>query len=118
MPLACSSYADVAGAETAANFQTPIFLAASASAEFIADIGLCPLEAVKVLFLSACCQHNLTLELLLCCQKWSQVSCVHSVTPVCLVHMHSCLIEACSASHHTAWLLLNMYTYLVNDISL
>ena len=45
---ACSSYAELAGAETAAKYQTPLFLAASASAEFIADIGLCPLEAVKV----------------------------------------------------------------------
>ncbi|KAL3145902.1 Mitochondrial phosphate carrier protein 3, mitochondrial [Trebouxia sp. C0009 RCD-2024] len=42
------SYADLAGAETAARYQTPLFLAASASAEFIADVGLCPLEAVKV----------------------------------------------------------------------
>lgn len=41
-------YADMAGAKTAANYQTPLFLAASASAEFLADIGLCPLEAVKV----------------------------------------------------------------------
>jgi len=40
----------MAGAETAANYQTPLFLAASASAEFFADIGLCPLEAVKVPF--------------------------------------------------------------------
>ncbi len=38
----------MAGAKTAANYQTPLFLAASASAEFFADIGLCPLEAVKV----------------------------------------------------------------------
>lgn len=45
-----SLYADMAGAETAANYQTPLFLAASASAEFFADIGLCPLEAVKVTF--------------------------------------------------------------------
>lgn len=43
-----SLYADMAGAETAAKYQTPLFLAASASAEFLADIGLCPLEAVKV----------------------------------------------------------------------
>ena len=41
----------MAGAETAAKYQTPLFLAASASAEFIADIGLCPLEAVKVALL-------------------------------------------------------------------
>ncbi|DBB03677.1 TPA: Mitochondrial phosphate carrier protein 3, mitochondrial, variant 2 [Trebouxia sp. C0006] len=41
-------YAEMAGAKTAANYQTPLFLAASASAEFLADIGLCPMEAVKV----------------------------------------------------------------------
>jgi hypothetical protein len=45
-----SLYAEMAGAKTAANYQTPLFLAASASAEFLADIGLCPLEAVKVAF--------------------------------------------------------------------
>lgn len=43
-----SLYAEMAGAKTAANYQTPLFLAASASAEFLADIGLCPMEAVKV----------------------------------------------------------------------
>lgn len=42
------AYADAAGAETAAKYQTPIFLAASASAEVIADVALCPWEAVKV----------------------------------------------------------------------
>ena len=40
--------ADAAGAETAAKFQTPLFLAASASAEFFADAALAPFEAVKV----------------------------------------------------------------------
>lgn len=42
------TYADAAGAETAAKYQTPIFLAASASAEFFADMALAPFEAVKV----------------------------------------------------------------------
>eukprot|EP00892_Ulva_mutabilis_P007361 jgi/Ulvmu1/4998/UM021_0015.1 len=42
------TYADIAGPEMAAKYQTPIFLVASASAEFIADIALCPWEAVKV----------------------------------------------------------------------
>ena len=41
-------YADLAGPETAAKYQTVIFLAGSASAEFFADIMLCPFEAVKV----------------------------------------------------------------------
>jgi Mitochondrial carrier protein len=45
----CRLYADMAGAEMAAKYQTPIFLVASASAEVIADVALCPWEAVKVL---------------------------------------------------------------------
>jgi hypothetical protein len=42
------TYADAAGAEAAAKYQTPLFLAASASAEFFADAALSPFEAVKV----------------------------------------------------------------------
>ena len=38
----------MAGPENAAKYQTLLFLAGSASAEFFADIGLCPWEAVKV----------------------------------------------------------------------
>lgn len=41
-------YSDVAGPDHAAKYKTLIYLAGSASAEFIADIALCPLEAVKV----------------------------------------------------------------------
>ncbi|KAK6148012.1 hypothetical protein DH2020_018924 [Rehmannia glutinosa] len=41
-------YSDMAGPENAAKYKTLIFLAGSASAEFIADIALCPFEAVKV----------------------------------------------------------------------
>jgi len=41
-------YADMAGPEAAAKYQTFIFLAGSASAEVIADVALCPFEAVKV----------------------------------------------------------------------
>lgn len=41
-------YSDAAGEEKAHRYKTGIYLAASASAEFIADIALCPLEAVKV----------------------------------------------------------------------
>ena len=41
-------YADLVGEETAKNNKTSLYLAASASAEFIADLGLCPFEAVKV----------------------------------------------------------------------
>eukprot|EP00897_Mesotaenium_endlicherianum_P008485 jgi/Mesen1/7665/ME000400S06851 len=41
-------YSDLAGPEYAEKYKTLIFLAGSASAEFIADIALCPFEAVKV----------------------------------------------------------------------
>jgi solute carrier family 25 (mitochondrial phosphate transporter), member 3 len=41
-------YADLVGEEAAYNYKTSLYLAASASAEFIADVGLCPFEAVKV----------------------------------------------------------------------
>lgn len=44
----CRYYADLAGEENAKAYKTIIFLAGSASAEFFADIGLCPFEAVKV----------------------------------------------------------------------
>lgn len=54
-PLPCRLYADMAGAENAAKYQTPIFLVASASAEIIADVALCPWEAVKVRACAPCC---------------------------------------------------------------
>ena len=41
-------YGDLAGEENYQKYKTLIYLAGSASAEFIADIGLCPFEAVKV----------------------------------------------------------------------
>jgi len=41
-------YTDVAGPEYAAKYKTLIYLAGSASAEVIADVALCPFEAVKV----------------------------------------------------------------------
>jgi len=41
-------YSDLAGPERAANNKTVLYLAASASAEFLADLALCPFEAVKV----------------------------------------------------------------------
>ena len=47
-PGACRYYQDTLGPEKAAQYKTPIFLVGSASAEFIADIALCPFEAVKV----------------------------------------------------------------------
>lgn len=47
MVLSSRYYSDLAGAENASKYQTGIYLAGSASAEFIADIFLCPFEAVK-----------------------------------------------------------------------
>ncbi|KAJ6672177.1 PHOSPHATE TRANSPORTER [Salix viminalis] len=41
-------YSDMAGPENAAKYKTLIYLAGSASAELIADVALCPMEAVKV----------------------------------------------------------------------
>lgn len=41
-------YSDLAGPENAYKYKTSIYLAGSASAEFLADLALCPLEAVKV----------------------------------------------------------------------
>lgn len=41
-------YSDLAGDELAHNYKTALYLAASASAEVIADVGLCPFEAIKV----------------------------------------------------------------------
>lgn len=41
-------YSDIAGPEYASKYKTLIYLAGSASAEFIAGIALCPFEAVKV----------------------------------------------------------------------
>ncbi|KAF1992627.1 mitochondrial phosphate carrier protein [Aulographum hederae CBS 113979] len=41
-------YADIVGPDTAAKYKTSLYLTASASAELIADLALCPFEAVKV----------------------------------------------------------------------
>ncbi|EXJ87057.1 hypothetical protein A1O3_04014 [Capronia epimyces CBS 606.96] len=41
-------YTQLAGEEKADKYKTLLYLSASASAEFIADVGLCPFEAVKV----------------------------------------------------------------------
>jgi solute carrier family 25 phosphate transporter 3 len=41
-------YSDIAGPEYAAKYKTLIYLAGSASAEIIADVALCPMEALKV----------------------------------------------------------------------
>ncbi|KAJ2849834.1 Cu/Pi carrier [Coemansia brasiliensis] len=41
-------YSGIVGEETALKYKTTLFLTASASAEFIADVLLCPMEALKV----------------------------------------------------------------------
>ena len=41
-------YGNAMGEEAAYQYMTVLYLAASASAEFFADIALCPMEAVKV----------------------------------------------------------------------
>ena len=43
-------YSNAMGEEGAYQNQVILYLAASASAEFFADIALCPMEAVKVCF--------------------------------------------------------------------
>jgi len=42
------TYSDAVGPENAYKYKTLLYLTASASAEFIADIALCPFEAIKV----------------------------------------------------------------------
>jgi solute carrier family 25 phosphate transporter 3 len=42
------TYTDLVGPDMASKYKTSLYLAASASAEFLADIALCPFEAVKV----------------------------------------------------------------------
>ncbi|KAJ8112711.1 hypothetical protein ONZ43_g5330 [Nemania bipapillata] len=42
------TYSDLAGPENAYKYKTLLYLSASASAEFLADIALCPFESVKV----------------------------------------------------------------------
>lgn len=41
-------YSDLAGPENAVKYKHLIYVAGSASAELIADVALCPMEAVKV----------------------------------------------------------------------
>ncbi len=41
-------FTDLAGQEVAHKYRTTLYLAASASAEVIADVALCPMEALKV----------------------------------------------------------------------
>ncbi|KAJ9648517.1 Cu/Pi carrier [Coniosporium tulheliwenetii] len=41
-------YSDLVGEHNAHRYKTAVYLTASASAEFIADVALCPFEAVKV----------------------------------------------------------------------
>lgn len=56
----------MAGEELVAKYQTLIFLAGSASAEFFADMALSPFEAVKVRALCCCGCAALTC----CAMRW------------------------------------------------
>ncbi|KAI8533360.1 hypothetical protein RHMOL_Rhmol10G0002800 [Rhododendron molle] len=54
-------YSDIAGPEYVLKYKTLIYLAALASVEFIADIALCPFEAVKLflrIYCSCLLKHN------------------------------------------------------------
>lgn len=42
------TYSDMAGPEAAVKYRTGLYLVASASAEVLADVALCPFEAIKV----------------------------------------------------------------------
>ncbi|CAK7895214.1 mitochondrial phosphate carrier protein 2 [[Candida] anglica] len=42
------TYSDLVGPEFANKYKTGVYLASSASAEFLADLALCPLETIKV----------------------------------------------------------------------
>jgi solute carrier family 25 phosphate transporter 3 len=45
-------FINVLGYETASNNRTAVYLASSATAEFFADIALCPLEATRIRLVS------------------------------------------------------------------
>ncbi|OBA21829.1 mitochondrial carrier [Metschnikowia bicuspidata var. bicuspidata NRRL YB-4993] len=42
------TYSDAVGPENASKYKTGVYLGAAASAEFLADLALCPLETIKV----------------------------------------------------------------------
>lgn len=51
-------YSDILGEENSYVYRTALYLAASASAEFFADIALSPMEAAKVSFDKKMYIHN------------------------------------------------------------
>lgn len=51
-------YANLLGQETASKYKNTVYLAASASAEFFADMFLCPMEAVKVRIQTSAIEAN------------------------------------------------------------
>ncbi|KAJ1731363.1 Cu/Pi carrier [Coemansia sp. BCRC 34490] len=53
-------YGEMAGAENARRYKTSLYLAASATAEFLADIMLCPFEAIKVQRQTAATETTIT----------------------------------------------------------
>ncbi len=56
-------YSNMAGEENAYKYRGLIFLAGSASAEFFADIALCPMEMVKVKVLEVDKQGRIRLSI-------------------------------------------------------
>lgn len=65
----CRLYSDMAGPEYAEKYKTGIFLVGSASAEFLADIALCPWEAVKVRELFVVCRMGIRVYIGKTCQS-------------------------------------------------
>ena len=51
-------YSGIIGEENAFLYRTSLYLAASASAEFFADIALSPMESAKVKFIIATIQYT------------------------------------------------------------
>jgi hypothetical protein len=99
--LQCRTYADMAGEEVAKKYQNLIYLSGSASAEFFADIALCPFEAVKVRklrryaviavgFLGQCARTDLFPR---------PVTGVHGLISIWLQHLRSC--ASCKPSKRT-----------------
>jgi hypothetical protein len=70
-------YSSIVGAEAAYNYRTYVYLAASASAEVIADTALCPFEAVKVRMQTSPVSANFPRSL---GAAWSKIASAEGVT--------------------------------------
>lgn len=74
------------GAETAYNYRTYVYLAASASAEIIADAALCPFEAVKVRMQTSPASANFPRSL---GAAWSKISAAEGINGYVAAHVVS-----------------------------